>query len=197
VRRVGLTGPIAAGKSAAAALLRDLGVTVIDDDALAHEAIAAGTGGAAEVAAAFGPGVMRPDGSVDRGQLAGIVFADPAARARLEAIVHPRVAARAQELEDAARARGEALVVHDIPLLVETGQAGAFDEVLVVDAPEDLRLRRLTEGRGLDAAEARRRIAAQADSATRNAAATRVFDGSGSVAALRRQVADWWHTQPR
>jgi dephospho-CoA kinase len=190
--RVGLTGPIAAGKSTVSARLKELGVTVIDDDVLAREAIAPGSEGAAEVAAAFGPAVMAGDRVVDRAELAAVVFADPAALDRLEAIVHPRVAARAQQLEDAARARGERVVVHDIPLLVETGQAGAFDQVLVVDAPEAIRLRRLTEGRGMDPEEARRRIAAQATAAERAAVATHLFDGSGGVEQLRESVTRWW-----
>jgi dephospho-CoA kinase len=190
--RVGLTGPIAAGKSCVSERLRELGVTVIDDDVLAHEVIGPGTDGAREVEAAFGGSVMADDGVVDRAALGKVVFADPAALERLERIVHPRVAARAQELEDAARARGERVVVHDIPLLIETGQAGDFDQVLVVDAPEEIRLRRLTAGRGLSLEQARQRIARQATPAERAAAADVVFDGSGSLAGLRDQVTRWW-----
>jgi len=190
--RVGLTGPIAAGKSTVSRCLRDLGVTVIDDDVLAREAIAPGTEGARAVAEAFGPAVMADGETVDRAKLAAVVFADPDALDRLEAIVHPRVKARAQELEEAARSRGERLVVHDIPLLVETGQAGDFDQVLVVDAPAELRLRRLTEERGLTEAEAQARIAAQATAEARAAVADIVFDGAGPVEDLRRSVAQWW-----
>jgi dephospho-CoA kinase len=189
--RVGLTGPIAAGKSAVSARLRGLGVTVVDDDELAHEAIAAGTPGAAAVQARFGDGVMKPDGSVDRAALGRLVFADAQALDALEAIVHPAVAARARQLDAAARERGEALIVHDIPLLAETGQQDQFDQVLVVDAPADVRLTRLVEGRGLDEAEARRRMAAQATSAERNAIADVVFDGSGTLAGLWSQVDAW------
>ncbi|MDR1513757.1 MAG: dephospho-CoA kinase [Propionibacteriaceae bacterium] len=191
MRRVGLTGPIAAGKSTVTRALRELGVTVIDDDVLAHEAIAPESDGAREVESEFGAGVMAAPGLVDRAKLAAVVFSDAEALARLEAIVHPRVKARAQELEDEARDRGERLVVHDIPLLIETGQQNLFDEVLVVDAPEELRVRRLVEGRGMEEQEARRRSAAQATPEQRAAAADVVFDGSGAVEDLREQVARW------
>ncbi|MDR1808458.1 MAG: dephospho-CoA kinase [Propionibacteriaceae bacterium] len=195
--RVGLTGPIAAGKSTVAARLRELGVTVIDDDVLAHDVLAPGSAGARAVGVTFGAGVMAGPDTVDRAKLAAVVFADPAALDRLEAIVHPRVKAAAQDLEDAARARGERLVVHDIPLLVETGQAGEFDEVLVVDAPEDLRVQRLVETRGLSEPEARARAAAQASVAERAAVADVTFDGAGPVAALRDQVTAWWERAAR
>ncbi|MDR0417799.1 MAG: dephospho-CoA kinase [Propionibacteriaceae bacterium] len=189
--RIGLTGPIAAGKSVAAAQLRRLGVRVIDHDELARAVLAPGTPGQAEAVAAFGPHVVAADGTTDRAALARLVFADAAARARLERIVHPRVRARSDELDAACRAAGEPLVVHDVPLLVETGQAGSFDAVLVVDAPDDVRLRRLTEVRGMAPDEARRRLAAQAPRADRLAAATVVFDGGGPPAALEGQVARW------
>jgi len=192
VLRVALTGPIAAGKSTVTARLRELGVRVIDADTLSREAIAPGTTGAAEVGRIFGAGVIGADGAVDRTALGRIVFADPAARARLEAIVHPRVRARRRELEEQAEAAGETVVVDDIPLLVETGQQGRFDHVLVVEAPAELRLRRLVEGRGLDPVEAQRRIDAQATAAERAAVADVILDGSGSVEWLRAQVTAWW-----
>ena len=190
--RVALTGPIAAGKSTVVARLRELGALVIDADALAREVVAPGTPGAAEVAQVFGPDVIGADGAVDRAVLGGIVFADPAARARLEAIVHPRVRARRRELEEQAHAAGAAVVVNDIPLLVETGQQDRFDHVVVVEAPVELRLRRLVTGRGLDPVEAQRRIDAQATAAERAAVADVIWDGSGDVEELRAQVTAWW-----
>jgi dephospho-CoA kinase len=167
---------------------------VVDHDKLARAVLNPGTPGQAAAAAAFGPDVLASDGTTDRAALARLVFADPAARARLEAIVHPAVQARSDALDRQARAAGVRLIVHDVPLLVETGQAGDFDAVLVVDAPDDLRLARLTAGRGLTAAAARQRLAAQAGRAERLAAATVVFDGSGPPAALEAQVTRWWES---
>ena len=184
--RVGLTGGVAAGKSAVAALLAELGAVVIDADLLAREVVAPGTEGLAEVVAAFGEGVLGPDGALDRPALGAVVFADEAARRRLEAIIHPRVRARAAELE--AAAPPGALVVHDIPLLVETDQAGSFDAVIVVDAPRELQVERMVRERGLTTEEAGARIAAQATREERLAAATYVVDNSGSWDDLRRQV---------
>jgi len=192
MRLVGLTGSIAAGKSTVSAWLRQLGVTVIDADALARQVIAAGTSGAAEVKRVFGQAVMGVDGSVDRAALAAVIFADPAARKRLEAIIHPRVRARAQELIVEAQTLGQSVVVEDIPLLVETGQAGRFDVVLVVEAPAELRLQRLVEGRGMNPDEAADRMAAQATTEQRAAVADVIFDGSGTVEALQAQVTTWW-----
>ncbi|MDR1450424.1 MAG: dephospho-CoA kinase [Propionibacteriaceae bacterium] len=192
MRRIGLTGPIAAGKSVAAARLRVLGAVVIDHDELARAVLDPGTPGQAEVRAAFGEGVIAPDGTTNRAALGRLVFADAAARARLEEIIHPRVRAQAARLEAAAAAAGRPFVVHDVPVLVETGQQGQFDAVLVVDAPDELRLRRLTGERGLEASEARRRLAAQATRAERLPQATVVFDGGGSPAALEGQVDRWF-----
>lgn len=193
LRRIGLTGGIAAGKSVAAAELQRLGATVIDHDVLAREVVAPGTQGLEQVTAAFGPGVVTAGGELDRATLGQIVFADPAARDRLNRIVHPLVRAAAHEREAEAVAAGCEVVVHDIPLLVETGQAGHFDELVVVDAPAELRVRRLVEGRGLGEDEAWQRLAAQADDEARLEAADVVLDGSGTTAALERQVAElWW-----
>lgn len=193
MQRIGLTGGIASGKSVAAARLAELGAVVIDHDDLAREAVRPGSTGLESVVDEFGPGVLAADGSLDRAALGRIVFADPAARERLNGLVHPVIRRLAAEREAAAAAaHAGAVVVHDIPLLVETGQAGAFHLVVVVDAPADLRVRRLVEQRGLDPEEARRRVAAQAGDAERLAAADRVLDGSGTVAALREQVDALW-----
>ncbi|MDR0990536.1 MAG: dephospho-CoA kinase [Propionibacteriaceae bacterium] len=190
--RIALTGPIAAGKSVVSARLRQLGLTVLDADELAHAAIAPGSAGAREVGEIFGPTVMTSDEVVDRAALGAVVFADPAARQRLEAIIHPQVSAQMADLAAAAEQLGEAAVVCDIPLLIETGQALDFDLVLVVEAPADLRLSRLVNGRGLPEPQARQRIAAQATPEQRAAVADIIFDGSGSVEALQAQVDRWW-----
>lgn len=190
--RVGLTGGIAAGKSAAARRFAERGAVVVDHDALAREVVEPGSEGLAAVVEAFGTDVLRPDGALDRPVLGRLVFGDDAARARLEAIVHPRVRALSHEREEQARAAGTPVVVHDVPLLVETGQADAFDLVVVVDAPVDVRVRRLVEGRGMSEPDARARIAAQADDDDRREAADVVLDGSGDVQHLAAEVDLLW-----
>ena len=189
--RVGLTGGIAAGKTVAAARFQELGIPVIDYDVLSHEAVALGTPGLALVIEAFGTGVLAPDGTLDRARLAHSVFTDEEARERLEEIVHPLVIARAQDLDAEAAARGEKLIVHCIPLLVEVAGPEVFDAVIVVDAPEELRVARLVTGRGMTEAEAQARIDAQIDDDIRLEAADVVFDGSGTADNLRRQVDEW------
>ncbi|HEY3511636.1 dephospho-CoA kinase [Kribbella sp. NPDC051137] len=190
--RVGLTGGIGSGKSAVSARLADRGAVVIDSDLLAREVVAAGTDGLAEVVAAFGDGVLTADGELDRPALGKIVFGDEAARRKLEAIIHPRVRARAAEIE--AAAASDAIVVHDIPLLVETGQADRFDLVLVVDVPVEVQVERLTAQRGMAAAEAEQRIASQASRADRLAVADVVVDNSGSLDDLDRRLDELWAT---
>jgi dephospho-CoA kinase len=186
--RVGLTGGVASGKSTVSAMLRELGAVVVDADALAREVVEPGTPGLAAVVEAFGPEVLADDGSLDRARLGAIVFADPARRAELEAIIHPLVRARAAEIE-AAAAPG-VVVVQDIPLLVETGQAASFDVVIVVDAPEELQVERAVRDRRWTTDEARSRIAAQASRDERRAAATYVVDNSGTTEDLRQRVAE-------
>ncbi|HET7173490.1 MAG TPA: dephospho-CoA kinase [Nocardioidaceae bacterium] len=188
--RVGLTGGVGSGKSEVSRLLVEHGAVLIDADRLAHEVVAPGTPGLAAVAAEFGPAVVGPGGELDRAAVADLVFADEPARRRLEAIVHPLVRSRAAALE--AAAPPGSVVVHDIPLLVETGQAGRFDVVVVVDAPYELQLDRLTRLRGLSRAEAVARIAAQATREQRLAAADRVVVNGGSVAALSTAVDRLW-----
>lgn len=191
--QIGLTGGIAAGKSTASARLARLGAVVIDADALAHEAVAPGTSGLAEVVEAFGPEVLAPDGNLQRARLGSIVFADPEALARLEAIVHPRVAVRRAELAATAlRDDPAAVVVHDVPLLVEKGLTAGLDLVVVVDAPDDLRVRRIVADRGHTEQDARARVAAQASREQRLAAADIVLDGSGTAEQLRTQVDRLW-----
>jgi dephospho-CoA kinase len=188
--RVGLTGGIGSGKSTVSARLAEHGAVVIDADVLAREVVAAGTPGLAEVVAAFGPEMVGPDGELDRAAMGRRVFDDDDARVRLEQIVHPRVRARAAEIEAAAGA--DAIVVHDIPLLVETGQADSFDVVLVVDAPPELQVRRVVEQRGMSEDEARARIAAQAGRDQRLAAADHVLSNDGSLAQLQAAVEQVW-----
>jgi len=186
--RVGLTGGVASGKSTVSAILADLGAVVIDADLLAREVVAPGTEGLAEVVEQFGADILTPDGELDRPALGAVVFADPTARRRLEAVIHPRVRARAAELE--AAAAPDAVVVHDIPLLAETGQAPAFDAVVVVDVPEETQLRRMVEQRGMSLQDASARIAAQASRADRRAVATYVLDNTGTREDLRDKVTE-------
>ncbi|GAA4624197.1 dephospho-CoA kinase [Cellulomonas oligotrophica] len=193
MQRIGLTGGIAAGKSVAARRFAEHGAVVIDADELARTAVAPGSAGLDAVTEAFGPGVVAADGSLDRPALAAVVFADPAARARLDAIVHPVVRRLAAEREAAAATLDAgAVVVHDIPLLVETGQADDFHVVVVVDAPALLRVERLVRLRGMTRQDAEARVAAQADDAVRLSAADVVLDGSGSEDVLRAQVDVLW-----
>jgi len=190
--RVALTGGIGSGKSTVSRLLASYGAVVIDSDVLAREVVAPGTPGLAAVVAEFGPGVLAADGSLDRPALGSVVFADPAARARLEAIVHPLVRSRARELE--AAAASDAVVVHDIPLLVETGRQGRYDVVLVVDTPTQAQRDRLTELRELSVEEAERRIGAQASRAERLAAADHVIRNDGTLDDLAEQVERLWRS---
>jgi dephospho-CoA kinase len=193
MQRIGLTGGIAAGKSVAAERLAQHGAVVIDHDLLAREAVRPGSTGLEAVVEAFGPEVLAADGSLDRPALGRIVFADAEARERLDGIVHPVIRRLAAEREAAvAAAHTGAVVVHDIPLLVETGQAESFHLLVVVHAPVELRVRRLVEQRGLSRSDAERRVAAQASDDVRLAAADRVLDGSGSVEDLRAQVDALW-----
>lgn len=184
--RVGLTGGVASGKSTVAGMLAELGAVVIDADLLAREVVAPGTDGLAEVVALFGPDVLTADGQLDRPALGAIVFADEGRRRELEAIIHPRVRARGAEIE-AAAADG-AVVVHDIPLLAETGQAQAFEAVIVVDVPAETQLERMVSLRGMTREDAEARVAAQATRAGRLAIATHVVDNTGALEQLRARV---------
>jgi dephospho-CoA kinase len=188
---VGLTGGIGAGKSAVAARLGELGAIVVDSDVLAREVVAAGTDGQDEVVAAFGSSVVGPDGSLDRAALGRLVFADPEARRRLEGIVHPRVRARVADVVSAAPP--DAIVVNDVPLLVEANLAANYDVVVVVLAPEEVRVRRLVRERGLAESDARARIAAQATDEQRRAVADVVIVNDGTLDDLRAEVDEVWN----
>ena len=188
--RIGLTGGIGAGKSTVARELERLGALVVDADAIAREVVAPGTPGLAAVVAEFGDSVLTPDGSLDRPALGRIVFADPAARARLEAITHPLI--RAESARRAAAAPPGAVVVHDVPLIVERGLAAQYDLVVVVGADEDVRLERLVRDRGMPREDALARIRAQATDAERRAVADVWLDNSGTQEELLAQVRDLW-----
>ena len=191
--RVGLTGGIGSGKSTAARRLVERGAVLVDADVVAREVVAPGSAGLAEVVAAFGREVLGPDGALDRPALAALVFGDPAARATLNGIVHPRVRERTEEIVAAVREqRPDAVVVQDIPLLVETRSPADFDLVVVVHADADVRVERLVRERGMPAADARARIAAQADDTARRAAADVWLDNGGAPAALDAAVDALW-----
>ena len=189
---VAVTGGIGSGKSTVTARFAERGCPVIDADRVAREVVEPGEPALAELAERFGHDVIREDGSLDRAALAAVVFVDDDARADLERITHPRVAARMAEriaeLDAEPGARPDRLVVVDHPLLVETSQAGRFDAVVVVLAPEALRLQRLADERGMDRDDVRARIAVQATDAERRAVATHVVDNSGDLASLLAQV---------
>lgn len=189
---VGLTGGIGSGKSTVSALLAAHGAAVVDADALAREVVAPGTAGLARLVEAFGEEVLDESGGLDRDRLGRLVFADPQARAVLNAIVHPLVGELSAERVAEAEAGGALVVVHDVPLLVENGLAALYDLVVVVDAPEEVRVRRLVELRGMDEQQARARMAAQATRDERLEVADEVIDNSGDRSAVVQQVAELW-----
>ena len=187
--RVGLTGGIASGKSMVADELARYGAVVIDADVLAREVVEPGTPGLAAIEERFGQDVLT-NGRLDRAALGKIIFSDPEARRDLERIVHPAVRARASELEQAAAE--DAIVIHVIPLLVETGQQNGFDVVVVVDVDHETQVRRLLDRNGLTAEDAEARIAAQASREARLAAADHVLHNDGTVTQLKDQIANLW-----
>lgn len=187
--RVGLTGGVGSGKSTVARMLTEHGAVVIDADAIAREVVRRGTPGFEAVVAEFGPSVVGVDGELDRPALAAIVFADEGRRAALNAIVHPLVGQRSAELMAAAPAG--AVVVYDVPLLVESGLAGGFDRVVVVEARVEVRLARLVE-RGMPESDARERMRAQASDEQRRAVADELIVNNGGLAELRTGVDQVW-----
>jgi dephospho-CoA kinase len=183
----GLTGGIAAGKSTVAGRLAERGAAVIDADGLAREVVEPGTSGLRAVVERFGRSVVSDTGDLDRAALGRIVFADPGARADLEAIIHPAVRElSARRMAEAVSDEPERVVVYDVPLLVESRGAGDFDVVVVVDAPRETRLRRLVELRGMTETEAERRLDAQAPDDVRLAVADLVVDAGGTLEDTRR-----------
>ncbi|MGC4154700.1 MAG: dephospho-CoA kinase [Propionicimonas sp.] len=188
--RIGLTGGIGSGKSAVADLLAERGAVIIDADLLARQAVEPGSPGLARIIAEFGTRLLTPEGSLDRPALGEIVFSDPEARARLNAIVHPEVRRLAADIERTAAP--DAIVVHVIPLLLETGQQDLFDLIVVVDVDPATQVRRVRERDGLDEGQIRARIEAQATREARLAVADVVIDNNGLPADLEASVAELW-----
>jgi dephospho-CoA kinase len=189
---IALTGNIAAGKSAVAGLFRQWGATVLDADEIVREVQAPGSPVLQRIAERFGPSVLRPDGSLDRPALRRVVLSEPDALAALNRIVHPAVQVRRTELMAEAAARGDRLVVSDIPLLFEAANPNEFDVIVLVDAPEALRLERIVEHRGLDRSEALKMLRAQMPAVEKRARSDFVIENDGDLAALERAAATVW-----
>lgn len=189
---VGLTGNIAAGKSAVAARLAAHGAPIIDADLLAREAVAPGSAALATIAARFGPQMLAPNGSLDRAALREVVFRDATAREALNAIVHPEVARLRAAAVARLRASGAAIVICDIPLLFETGLDREMDRIILVDAPVGVRRERLMRDRGLSAGDADAMIAAQMPADRKRAHAHYVIENDGTREALDAQVDAVW-----
>ncbi|MEV4285049.1 dephospho-CoA kinase [Nonomuraea bangladeshensis] len=188
--KIGLTGGIGSGKSEVSRRLAAHGAVVIDADKIAREVVEPGTAGLARVVAAFGEEVLRPDGALDREKLGSIVFADSQKLAVLNGIVHPLVGERVAQLQ--SDAPGDAVVVYDVPLLVENKLAPMYDVVIVVDAADEVRIRRLAEHRGMAETDAKARIAAQASREDRLAVADIVIANEGALEELDARVAEVW-----
>jgi dephospho-CoA kinase len=190
---VGLTGGIGSGKSAAASRLAALGAVVVDSDVIARAVVAPGTEGLQAIVDEFGQDVLAADGSLDRERLGRLVFADPEARERLNAIVHPLVRTEtATQFAAAEKRDADAVVVNDVPLLVEGGLQNLYEVVVVVDVPLETQVERLTASRGMSESDARARIAAQASREQRLAAANHVIDNRGDLDDLDHEVARVW-----
>jgi len=190
--RLGLTGGIGSGKSTVARMLAERGAVIIDADAISRELVEPGEPALDRLVEEFGTGILREDGSLNRGALARVAFDDAAAAARLNQIMHPAIREESERrIADAVR-RGATVVVYDMPLLVETGQQEVVDRVIVVDVPEAVQIQRAVGSRGLDEADVRRRIALQASREERLGCADGVIDNSGDVAETERQVEALW-----
>lgn len=188
--RVGLTGGIGSGKSTVASLLEERGATVIDADAIAREVVEPGQSALTALVAAFGEGILREDGTLNRRELARVAFSDPVATQRLNEIMHPAI--KAESARRLALAGADAIVIHDMPLLVETGQQDLVDLVVVVDVPETTQVERAVGQRGLTADDVERRMSAQVSRLDRLAFADVVIDNSGSRDETVRQVDALW-----
>ena len=191
VETIGLTGGIGTGKSTVAGLLAELGAQVIDADKIGHEVYAPGTPGFARVVEAFGTGIVGADGAIDRRALGAIVFADPAALARLNALVHPLIAEEIRRRMTAARTASSAPIVVEAAIMLEAGWR-FFDQLWVVVVERERAIARVTGSRGMTAAEVARRIDAQMPEAERRRLADVVIDNNGTPAELRAQVDAAW-----
>lgn len=184
----GLTGGIGSGKSAAAALFEDLGIPVVSADELSRVIVTPGSEGLTAVVEAFGPGVLDADGELDRRKLGKLVFRDPAQRARLEGILHPRIRDRFQDVLTTLEATGQHMVVYEVPLLFENNLEKTMKAVILVSAPESVRIARVMERDKLTLEDVKARMAAQMDDASRRARAQHVLENDGDLDHLRRQV---------
>lgn len=191
MRVVGLTGGIASGKSTVSAMFRELGAQVIDADQVARDVVEPGTPGLGEVARRF-PGVLDPSGQLDRAALGRRVFADPAERRALEAILHPRIRAEVARRTEALARAGVTVALYDAALLIENGLHRGMDGVIVVSAPEAVQRARLAARDGLDDAAITARLAAQLPLADKRAHATWVVENGGSLDETRAQVRRIW-----
>lgn len=188
--RIGLTGGIGSGKSTVAKMLAKRGAIIIDADEIGRTVVQPGHGALEDLVAAFGPGILNPDGTLHRAALASLAFATPEATAQLNGIMHPRIAAESARL--VSEAPEEGVVVYDMPLLFETDQKHLVDTVIVVDVPVEIQILRATKVRGLDKADVLRRIAAQMPREQRVAQADIVIDNDGDLGSTLQQVERLW-----
>ena len=191
VMLIGLTGGIGAGKSTVAQLFEERGVPIVDADAIARDVVKPGEPALAELVEYFGDSILGADGELNRGKLAEVAFADAESHEALNAIMHPAISAETSKRIDALRA-DHPVIVHDVPLLVEAGLAGNYDLTVLVDTPAEVRLQRLTELRGMDPEDAKKRIAAQATDEQRRAVCDVALDNSGDIEHLRAQFEHMW-----
>ncbi|MBF4553730.1 dephospho-CoA kinase [Corynebacterium suicordis] len=194
--KIGVTGGIGSGKSTVSKRLAEHGAFVVDADQIAREIVEPGQPALQELSEAF-TDVLLPDGTLNRGELAKQAFATTEATTKLNAITHPRIRERTQQLFAQAESAGESVLVYDMPLLIENGEYKSMDHVVVVDVPDEVRVQRLVEFRGLVEADARARIAAQIDRQSRLDAADTVLDNSGTVEDLLEQVDRFWENVAR
>ncbi len=191
VMLIGLTGGIGAGKSTVAQLFEERGVPIVDADAIARDVVKPGEPALAELVEHFGDSILGADGELNRGKLAEVAFADAESHEALNAIMHPAISAETSKRIDALRGE-HSVIVHDVPLLVEAGLAGNYDLTVLVDTPAEVRLQRLTELRGMDSEDAKKRIAAQATDEQRRAVCDVALDNSGDIEHLRAQFEQMW-----
>jgi len=188
MRVFGLTGNIGSGKSTVAAMFREAGIPVLDADRVSREVTAPGGSAYSAVLSEFGPGILSPDGAIDRGKLAGIVFSDPTRRARLEAITHPAILAAMKESLQRLARDGHRVAVVEATLIHESGRKGLFEAVISVTCERSEQMRRLETRGGMSREEAAARVAAQMDAGEKARASEYLIDNSGDREATRRQV---------